>query len=118
TFFQRLQKVSAGYQTATGSPYLRTHPLTHERVADVQNRIEQLPYKQVPDSIDFQLARAKLRAELEPPDESRRFFEQSLAERRYLSEASSRYGLALALMRLKQHARAAKEYDALKRAVA
>ena len=117
-FFQRLQRASSTVPSATGSPYLRTHPLTHERVADVQNRIERMPYKQVPDSLEFQLARTKLRVELEPPDESRAFYEQSLVERRFLSEASSRYGLALALMRLKQHARAAKEYDALKRAVA
>src|SRR3972149_6612670 len=42
--------------------YLRTHPVTAERIADAQNRIQGLPYKQTPDSLDFQLVRARLRA--------------------------------------------------------
>jgi len=43
--------------------YLRTHPLTTERLADIGNRIQGLPYKQVADSLEFQLVRAKLRAQ-------------------------------------------------------
>ena len=49
--------------------------MTYERIADIQNRLERLPYRQVPDSIDFQLVRAKLRAELDAPAEARVFFE-------------------------------------------
>ena len=43
--------------------YLRTHPVTTERIADAQNRAAALPYKQHPDSVEFHLVRAKLRAE-------------------------------------------------------
>jgi predicted Zn-dependent protease len=74
-----------------------------------------MPYRQVADSIDFQFVRAKLRADLEPPGEARAFFEASLAERRFLSEAASRYGLTASLLRQKDLAAARKEYDALKR---
>ena len=31
--------------------YLRTHPVTTERIADAQNRAAALPYKQHPDSV-------------------------------------------------------------------
>lgn len=115
-FFERLQRVTRLYEAGTpSSSYLRTHPFTYERIADIQNRLERLPYRQVPDSIEFQLVRAKLRAELEPPAQAREFFEQSLAEKRYLSETASRYGLAASLLRLKEHARARKEYETLRR---
>jgi len=44
--------------------FLRTHPLTAERIADVSNRVQNLSYKQSKDSLDFYLARAKIRAGL------------------------------------------------------
>ncbi|HYN54009.1 MAG TPA: M48 family metalloprotease, partial [Methylotenera sp.] len=34
--------------------FLRTHPLTTERIADVANRVDRMQYKQVPDSVEFQ----------------------------------------------------------------
>lgn len=113
-FFERLQRATRAYDGGAPS-YLRTHPLTHERIADIQNRLERLPYRQVPDSVDFQLVRAKLRAELETPADARKFFEDSLAERRFSSEAASRYGLVVSLVRLKDYARAKKEYETLRR---
>jgi predicted Zn-dependent protease len=114
-FFERMQRATRIYEIGGAPSYLRTHPLTYERIADIQNRLERIPYRQVQDSLDFQYVRAKVRAELDPPAEARAFFEQSLGERRYLSEASSRYGLAASLVRLKDYARARKEYDALRR---
>jgi beta-barrel assembly-enhancing protease len=114
-FFERLQRATRISEGGAPS-YLRTHPLTHERIADIQNRLDRIPYRQVPDSAEFQLVRAKLRAEVDSPAEARAFFEQSLAERRYLSEAASRYGLASSLMRLKDFEAAKKEFEALRRA--
>ena len=113
TFFERLQRATRVYEGGAPS-YLRTHPMTHDRIADVQNRLDRLPYRQVPDTADFQFVRAKLRVELDTPDEARTFFEQSLAERRFLSEAASRYGLVASLVRLKDFARARKEHDVLR----
>lgn len=113
-FFERLQRATRLYEG--GAPaYLRTHPLTFERIADVQNRVESLPYRQVPDSLEFQLIRARLRAELEPPREALAFFEESLVERKFLSEAASRYGLVISLIRIQDHARARTELEALRK---
>jgi len=114
TFFERLQRATRVYEGGAPS-YLRTHPLTFERIADVQNRLEALPYRQVPDSVEFQIIRAKLRADSEPPREALAFFEQSLAERKFLSEAASRYGLVASLLRGGDHARAKKELEALRK---
>lgn len=115
-FFERLQRATRVYDGGAPS-YLRTHPLTFERIADIQNRLSSLPYRQVPDTIEFQLIRAKLKAELDAPRDAVTFFEQSLAERRFLSEAASRYGLTLAVLRTKDIPRARREFDALRRLV-
>ncbi|MGH8634050.1 MAG: M48 family metallopeptidase, partial [Burkholderiales bacterium] len=98
SFFERLQRATRVYESGAPS-YLRTHPLTFERIADMQNRTEAMGYRQVPDSLEFQLIRAKLRAQLDAPRDAVAFFEHSLAERKFLSEASSRYGLVAGLMR-------------------
>ncbi len=116
TFFERLQRATRVYETAAPS-YLRTHPLTYERIADIQSRIQELPYRQVPDSIEFQLIRAKLRADLESPREAVAFFEASLAERKFLSEAASHYGLAVSSLRANDLARARSELAAVKRLI-
>lgn len=113
-FFERLQRVTRLYESGAPS-YLRTHPLNFERIADIQNRVQNLPYRQIPDSLEFQLIRAKLKASFEPPREALAFFQDSLGERKFLSEAASRYGLVVSLMRTKDYARAKRELDALRK---
>lgn len=115
-FFERMQRAARFYETSAPA-YLRTHPLNFERIADMQNRAQNLPYRQVPDSLEFQLMRAKLKATQDSPQESVAFFEDSLRERKYLSEAASRYGLVAALIRAKAYPRAGKELQALRKAV-
>jgi predicted Zn-dependent protease len=113
-FFERLQRATRVYESGAPS-YLRTHPLTFERIADMQNRTEAMGYRQVPDSLEFQLIRAKLRAQLEAPRDAIAFFEQSLAERKFLSEAASRYGLVASLMRARDYTRARTELEFLRK---
>jgi predicted Zn-dependent protease len=113
-FFERLQRATRVYESGAPS-YLRTHPLTFERIADIQNRLQGASYRQVPDSLEFQLIRAKLKAVTETPREAVAFFEASLAERKFLSEAASRYGLALSLVRARDYTRARTELAALRR---
>ena len=115
-FFERMQRATRFYETSAPA-YLRTHPMTYERIADMQNRAQNLAYRQVPDSLDFQLMRAKIRSAQDTPAEALAFFEESLGERKYLSEAASRYGLIAALMRIKAYARAGRELATLRKAL-
>jgi predicted Zn-dependent protease len=115
-FFERLQKYTRLYEN-NAPGYLRTHPLTTERIADMENRVAEMPYRQVPDSIEFQLSRAKLRAASGPVREALTYFENALRERKFTSEAATRYGLTAALLRAKQYALAEKEMSALRRAL-
>lgn len=116
-FFERLQKYSRLYENKNSAPgYLRTHPLTTERLADMGNRIEGRPYKQVPDSLEFQLVRAKLRVQDGAPRDAVTEFETRLLDRSFAgSEAAVRYGLAQALLRDGRAAAAEKEIHELRR---
>lgn len=60
-FFQRLQKASRLYDNNAPS-YLRTHPLTVERLSDIENRARGAGYKPYVDTPTFFLARARVRA--------------------------------------------------------
>lgn len=115
-FFERMQRAYRVYETSAPA-YLRTHPLEYQRIADMQDRVQAMPYRQVLDSLEFQLIRAKLRATVGNPREAVGFFEESLTERKYASEAASRYGLAASLTRTKDYARAERELAALRKLV-
>ncbi len=111
-FFERMQRATRFLDNGAPS-YLRTHPITYERIADVENRIQDLPYRQVPDSLDFQLVRAKLRASLDKPADAVKYFDSILREKRYANEAVERYGLINALLRARNHERADRELTRL-----
>ena len=114
TFFERLQRATR-IQEGGAPSYLRTHPLTFERIGDIQNRVERMPYRQVADGLDFHLVRAKLKAEQDAPREALAFFEISLKERKFLSEPAARYGLVASLLRLRDFGRARVELDLLRK---
>lgn len=113
-FFERLQRGTRLYETSAPA-YLRTHPLTFERIADIQNRTLTLPYRQVADSTEFQLLRARLQAEEGLPRDTVRMFETNLAEKKYASEQAQRYGLVASLLRAREPGRAVRESATLRR---
>lgn len=110
-FFERLQRNSRLYENKAPG-YLRTHPLTQERIADMDNRVAQTRYKQVPDSPDFAYVRAKLRASDGLAVDVARDFEKLIAAGR--SDFAARYGLARALLRSGALDDALKEVDAIR----
>lgn len=107
-FFLRLQKAGRLYEN-NAPAYLRTHPVTSERIADAENRIQGLPYRQTPDSLDFQLVRAKLRAEQGTPRDVLAQSEADLHDKKFSNEIAARYGFAVALLRAKEPVRAEAE---------
>jgi predicted Zn-dependent protease len=113
-FFERLQKSTRLYEN-NAPTYLRTHPLTTERIADMQNRQASAPYRQRPDSLEFQLVRAKVRAADDTPQEAMAFFRAAIAEKRFANEAVARYGYAAAAARAKDWKTAEAEIAAARR---
>jgi predicted Zn-dependent protease len=112
-FLERLQRATRLLDSGNYPSYMRTHPVTYERIADVQNRTFTLPYRQIPDSIEFHLVRAKLRAQQGEATAAVAFFDELLTERKFNSEAGARFGLVQALLRNGDLARAERELPAV-----
>ena len=106
-FFERMQRHTRVADDGSMPGYLRTHPVTVERIADAQNKAAAMPYRQRPDSLAFHLVRAKLRAESGDARGAVAHFEASVRERRYAAEAAARYGLTSALLRARRPREAA-----------
>lgn len=113
-FFERLQKSVRLYEN-NATAYLRTHPLTGERLTDMQNREQIVPYRQVADGVDFQLVRAKVRAMQGTPGDAVKDLDKLLRERKFASEAAIRYGLAFALYRNRDWPGAEREMETIRR---
>lgn len=111
-FFERLQKSTRLLDNNMPS-YLRTHPITSDRIADIANRVQQTSYHLVADSLNFQLVRAKLRAMQKNSQEAVNFFKNAIGEQKHGNQTAQRYGLALALLRAGQVARATQEFAPL-----
>ncbi|MCK9991438.1 MAG: beta-barrel assembly-enhancing protease [Rugosibacter sp.] len=111
SFFERLQKYGRLYDNNTPG-YLRTHPLTTERLADIGNRIQGLPYKQVADSLEFQLVRAKLRAQEGTAQDAVTYFSTQLKNKTYAGDpAAVHYGLSQSYLRAGNLAAAEKSLE-------
>src|SRR5258708_14937810 len=98
-FFEKLQRATRVMDDGSVPGYLRSHPVTTERIADAQNRSAGMPYRQHLDSAEFHLVRAKLRSEAGEARDAVSHFEGSVRDKRYASEAGARYGLTRALLR-------------------
>ncbi len=114
SFFERMLQFGRLYEN-NAPGYLRTHPMTTERITDMENRIAQRPYRQVPDSTEFGLVRAKIRAYDGTPGDAVADFVAQLKSGKYAREADVRFGYAHALLRDNKLAAAAAELETLKR---
>lgn len=104
-FFERLQQSSRYYQ-GNAPEFLRTHPLTNNRIADSQARAAEFPRMEVNNSEEYLLIRAKLRVySFENPIDAVKYFREALesaeGDRDHL-----RYGFALALAEAGEYDRA------------
>lgn len=113
-FFERLQKSTAIYEN-NAPVYLRTHPLTTDRISDMQGRAQNAPYRQVRDSQEFYLVRAKLRVMETVPQDALAEFETQLRERRFAHESAVFYGISRAQLRLGRFAEADKSLQQAKK---
>jgi predicted Zn-dependent protease len=61
-FFQRLQKATGIMDSGVPS-YVRTHPLTTDRIADMQDRARNIANKNIPTAVEFYFIKARARME-------------------------------------------------------
>lgn len=97
-FLGRLQSATRIHES--GAPtYMRTHPVTTERMADIQNRVAGARYRQHVDPVEFTLLRAGLEATADPSTDglarARASAARHLRERSFTSEVAAYYRLAV-----------------------
>ena len=98
-FFGRLQQYSRS-QESNAPEFLRTHPLTYNRIAESVSRAEQYPRVENPDETQFLLMQAKIRALYSGSTTAKvaQGFASRLKENSFENISAERYGYALALM--------------------
>lgn len=109
-FFQHLNRISR--VMGEGPPeYLRTHPLTVNRIAEARSRAGEFEVKSPRDGEEFQFVQARLRAQLVEPSQAQRWFEARLNGQEGRPEQAMHYGLALSLIEGRRLAQARAEVD-------
>ncbi len=106
TFFGQL---AIRYRFTTTPPQmLLTHPLPESRITEARNRAAQYPKRNVPNSLNFQLAKARIQVRFSSfsDDAALSLFEQQLKKNEYSFKQAALYGKALALFRLEKFAQA------------
>jgi len=99
-FFERINRINRPAGEAPPE-FLRTHPVTTNRIAEAKARAANLPKPELGDGLDFYLAQARLRAlTAEHPERAIAWFRDALEEDSSLARVrANQYGLALALQR-------------------
>ena len=116
-FFERMLRANR-HNEGKMPQYLLSHPLTTERIADMQDRVGALKNESTKfdggESPEYKFARAKLRVMSMSASEAVSFFRTAVAERTVLRDRADVYGLGLALMRAREFAAAEKEIATLR----
>ncbi|MDI1230844.1 MAG: M48 family metalloprotease [Methylobacter sp.] len=98
-FFERLQQ-SSRYYGQNIPEFLRTHPVTASRISDTRGRAETYPYKQYPDSLGYQLTKAKIRVLTSTDDaDTLNYLQSRLNQGTTEQRAVTRYGLAMSALK-------------------
>lgn len=101
-FFQRLQK-AYGIMDSGVPGYLRTHPLTTDRIADMQDRARTVAQNRVPSALEFYLIKARARIEQSGSTSGlfdlRNLFESLSKQAAPEKQMEGYYGLALVAQR-------------------
>jgi predicted Zn-dependent protease len=108
-FFGRLQAASRTYSDLMPA-YLRSHPLTSERISDIQARIREVPYRQRIDGVEFHLVRARARVLQDPSTqglaEAKAAFDAQLLQQNRQQQAGALYGLSFLALKKGELAKA------------
>lgn len=116
-FLEKLQRATR-IVDGNAPNYLRTHPVTSDRIADIENRVNKEPFRLLADSLDFQLVRTKLIAGQKTASDAVNYFTEALTTRKHGNPIAQRYGLVISLLRSKQLARASEELATLRKQAA
>ena len=110
-FFDRMQSANRYSDPRMIPEFLRTHPVTTNRIAEARERAEQMPGNVVrEDSFEYHLIWHKLNVMgMQDPNTARNWYEATMRERNYANESAARYGYVLALIEVRDFPKARAE---------
>ena len=112
-FFKTLQKGNR-YTVGAAPSFLRTHPITSERISDIEDRLTEYPYKQRADDPSFHFVKGKIRVFLQDKKATKKQLEINVKNKSYISELGERYALAYAYLRNENFNKAQSELEWIK----
>lgn len=99
-FFDRLYRETRIYQGNLPG-YLQTHPLTLDRMADLQARLVSLDPHPVANSLHYTLVKSRIYVLVEGAAESKERFDALAKRDEFIDQVAGRYGRAVSLLSLK-----------------
>lgn len=99
SFFESMQRATLDYGEQT-TAYFRTHPITSERIADIENRSKQYPPKKITSSLNYYLIKARINVLTAPTGYTVvNYFKSQIQNNTYENTDAANYGYTLALIR-------------------
>jgi len=112
-FFRTLDRFNQ-FSSGAAPSFLRTHPITSDRISDIQDRLKEFQYVQKTSNLDFYLIKAKLKAFLGDKELIVNIFEREINDETSLNQDASLFGLAYAYLRGNDIFKARKTFDLIK----
>lgn len=112
-FFETLAR-KTGTLAGQAPEFLRTHPVTVNRIAETQARIADYPETEVRDAVGYTLTRARLELlASSTPEQALARFEGERDDPARVGDIGVEYGIALANLQLGRNAEALAQFEAL-----
>lgn len=113
TFFETLAR-QTGPLASQAPEFLRTHPVTVNRIAETRERAASFPRPDVQDAAGYALTRARVRVLSSPtPEKALEFFLGEQQDPKHAGDLGTGYGIALVRMELGQYAEARSLFQGL-----
>ena len=112
-FFRTLQRFNT-FSSGAAPSFLRTHPITSDRISDIEDRLKEFRYVQKASNLEFYLIKAKLKAFLGDKDLIVGIFEREINHKTSLNLEASLFGLSYAYLRKNDVFKARKTFNLIK----
>ena len=112
-FFRTLQRFNT-FSSGAAPSFLRTHPITSDRISDIQDRLKEFRYVQKESNLEFYLIKAKLQAFLGDKELIVSIFEREINDKTSLNLEASLFGLSYAYLRKNDVFKARKTFNLIK----
>jgi len=111
-------KMSEKFRYASRPPaMLLTHPLPQSRIADARQRAHNFPVRQLPPSLNFELAKSRIQARYQSnAKDNIAYFDRQLRKQSYALKVAAEYGLALSYFEHGKYLQAKNILESLKAA--